>query len=49
MEILKDLWIIVASIITIASVIVRYTPSTKDNEILEKIKAIIEKIALNKK
>jgi hypothetical protein len=46
---LKDLILILTSIVTIASVIVKLTPSQKDDAILAKIMPWIEKIALNKK
>lgn len=45
----KDLLLILTSIVTIASVIVKLTPSQKDDAILAKIMPWLEKIALNKK
>ena len=45
----KDLLLILTSIVTIASVIVKLTPTDKDDAILAKIMPWIEKIALNKK
>lgn len=45
----KDLLLIVTSIVTIASVIVKLTPTQKDDAILAKIMPWLEKLALNKK
>lgn len=45
-DVLKDIWVVVTSVITIASVLVKLTPTDKDNTILAKI---IEIVALNKK
>ena len=45
----KDLLLILTSIVTIASVIVKLTPTLKDDAILAKIMPWLEKIALNKK
>lgn len=45
----KDLLLILTSIVTIASVIVKLTPTQKDDAILAKIMPWLEKIALNKK
>lgn len=46
---LQDILLIVTSTITIASVIVKLTPTPKDDAILAKIMPFLEKIALNKK
>lgn len=44
-----DIAIVISSVIAIASVIVKFTPTTKDNEILDKIIKFVGKyIALNK-
>ena len=44
-----DIGIIIASIVAIASIIVKWTPSPADDEILGKIKNFVSKwIALNK-
>lgn len=45
----KDLLLILTSTVTIASVIVKLTPTQKDDAILAKIMPWLEKIALNKK
>lgn len=45
----KDLLLVLTSLVTIASVIVKLTPTQKDDAILAKIMPWIEKIALNKK
>lgn len=45
----QDLLLILTSVITAASVIVKLTPTQKDDSILAKIMPWIEKIALNKK
>jgi len=45
----NELWVIVASIVTVASLIVKITPSQKDDAVLAKIMPWFEKIALNKK
>lgn len=43
-----DIALLVTSIIGVASIIVKWTPTPKDNEVLEKIKKFISKfIALN--
>jgi len=46
---LADILIIVGGVITIASVIVKITPNTTDNKILEWIIRIFEALALNTK
>ena len=44
-----DIAIIVSSVIAIASIIVKWTPTPKDNEVLEKIVKFLSKwVALNK-
>ena len=45
----KDLLLVLTSLVTIASVIVKLTPTQKDDAILAKIMPWIEKIALNRK
>jgi hypothetical protein len=45
----SDLLLILTSTVTIASVIVRLTPTQKDDAFLAKIMPWLEKIALNKK
>jgi len=45
----KELWVIVASVVTVASLIVKITPSKNDDAILAKIMPFLEKMALNKK
>lgn len=45
----KELWVIVATVVTLASLIVKLTPTQKDDAILAKIMPWLEKIALNKK
>ena len=42
---MDELWLIVSTIITLATLIVRLTPTQKDDEILGKIIKFIEKIA----
>lgn len=44
-----ELWVILTSIITVASLIVKLTPTPKDDAILAKIVKFLEMIALNKK
>lgn len=45
-----EIWQIIASVVTIASIIVKLTPTPRDDEILGKIKKFIsEFIALNPK
>lgn len=44
-ELIKDIWIIVTSVITVASVIVKFTPTKTDDNILLKI---IKLLSLNK-
>ena len=45
----KDLILIVTGTVTVASIIVKLTPTQKDDAILAKIMPFIEKLALNKK
>lgn len=45
----KDLLLIVTTIVTLASIIVKLTPTPKDDALLAKIMPFLEKIALNKK
>ena len=45
----NDLLLVLTSLVTIASVIVKLTPTQKDDAILAKIMPWIEKIALNRK
>lgn len=45
----KDLLLVLTSLVTIASVIVKLTPTQKDDALLAKIMPWIEKIALNRK
>jgi hypothetical protein len=45
---LLTIWTILTSVITIASVIVKLTPTDKDNKILNGLVSILAKIALNK-
>jgi len=46
---LDEAWIIIASVVTIASIIVKWTPSQKDDAILGKIVNFLNKCALNPK
>jgi len=46
---LQDIILIVTSTVTIASVVVKLTPSQSDDAFLAKIMPFIEKLALNKK
>ena len=45
----KDLILIVTGVVTVASIIVKLTPTPKDDALLAKIMPFIEKLALNKK
>jgi hypothetical protein len=45
----KDILLIVESIIVTASLIVKLTPSQKDDKIVGKLQKILAKLALNKK
>ena len=45
----KDLLLIVTGMVTVASIIVKLTPTPKDDAIMAKILPWLEKIALNKK
>jgi hypothetical protein len=44
---LDEAWIIISSVVTIASIIVKWTPSQKDDAILGKIVNFLSKCALN--
>lgn len=43
---LIETWTIVTSLVTIASIIVRYTPTQKDDEVLGKIVNILKMISI---
>ena len=45
----KDVLLIITSIVTIASIIVKLTPSKKDDEVVGKIRKIIELLSLKPK
>lgn len=46
---LEKVWLIITSIVTVASAIVKITPTTKDDEILAKVMKVLEWISMNKK
>ena len=46
MEIIAGIYIISTSVISIASVIARWTPTPKDDNIVKKIKEIIEVLSI---
>jgi hypothetical protein len=46
---LQDIILIVTSVVTIASVIVKLTPTQADDAVLAKVMPWIEKLALNRK
>lgn len=39
----------IAGVVTVASVVVKLTPTPKDNEVLAKVRKILEKLALTPK
>ena len=45
----KDLILIVTSVVTIASIIVKLTPTPKDDAVLAKILKLFEFLSLNKR
>jgi hypothetical protein len=45
----KDLLLIVTGLVTVCSIIVKLTPTPKDDALLAKIMPFVEKLALNKK
>jgi len=49
LEHLGEVWVIIASIVTIASIIVKWTPSQKDDEILSKVIKFLEWLSINSK
>ena len=49
LDLISQCTIVVTTIITLGSIIVRLTPSKKDDEIMGRILKIIETISLNKK
>jgi len=49
LEHLGEVWVIIASIVTIASIIVKWTPSQKDDEILCKVIKFLEWLSINSK
>lgn len=46
---LVDIWAIVSGVVTVASVIVKLTPGTGDDEAVSKAQRFIELLALNKR
>jgi len=44
-----QLWAILATVVTLASLIVKLTPTPKDDEILAKVIKFLEMLSLNKK
>ncbi len=45
----KDVTLIVAGMVSVASIIVKLTPTPKDDAVLAKIVKVLEILALNKK
>jgi hypothetical protein len=44
---LDDIWVIITSVIAVASAIAAITPNEKDNVWVAKIKAVVDVLALN--
>jgi len=44
-----DLWLIFTTVVTIASIIAKYTPSQWDDELLARIKTVLDFVAINPK
>ena len=40
-------WIILSSIVTVASIIANWTPTDKDNKVIKKVKEIMKLLAVN--
>lgn len=47
MNVLIDLWMVITTIVTIASIIAKYTPTQWDDELLVRIKRVLDFIAIN--
>lgn len=47
MNVLIDLWMVITTIVTIASIIAKYTPTQWDDELLARIKRVLDFIAIN--
>ncbi len=46
---LVDIWAIVSGVVTVASVIVKLTPTSADDEAIGKVAKFVELLALNKR
>lgn len=46
---LADVWIAVTSAVTLASIIAKFTPTDWDDELLRRIKRVLDFIAINPK
>jgi uroporphyrinogen-III synthase len=44
---LDDIWVIITSVVAVASAVAAITPNDKDNAWVAKIKAIVDVLALN--
>jgi len=44
-----DIWTLVSSIVTVASIIVRITPTDADNKALAKVLRILDIVSINRK
>lgn len=48
-DVLLDIWVIISSIVTIAALIAKYTPTQWDDEMLRRVKVALDFIAINPK
>ena len=44
-----DIWTLVSSIVTVASIIVRITPTDADNKALAKVLRVLDIVSINRK
>jgi len=45
----NDIWTLVSSIVTVASIIVRITPTDADNKALAKVLRVLDIVSINRK
>ena len=44
-----DIWTLITSVVTVASIIVRITPTDADNQALAKVLRVLDIVSINKK
>ena len=46
---INDIWALISSVVTVASIIVRITPTDADNKALAKVLRVLDIVSINKK